>query len=140
MSSNAILAQGTVFKVSADGSPPSYAAIPEITTIGGPDGSAPTIDVTDLDSTAREYVLGLKDEGAFSLSIHYIPANAVHAQLRAAWAARTKLRFQMIFTDTGTTVWEFSGYVTGFAGNAAVDTVIEATVGIKITGAIYETT
>lgn len=140
MSSNAILAQGTLFKVSADASPPTFAAIPEIKSLGGPDGSAPTIDVTDLDSTAREYVLGLKDEGSFSLNINYIMANVVHAQLRAAWAARTKLRFQITWQDSGTTVWEFSGYVTGFAGSAAVDTVVEATVGIKITGSIYETT
>lgn len=140
MSSNAILAQGTKFAVSADVSPPVFADIPEIGTIGGPDGSAPTIDVTDLDSTAREYVLGLKDEGAFSLEINYIMANAVHAVLRAAWAARTKLRFRVTFSDSGTTVWEFSGFVTGFSQQAAVDTVVKATVGIKITGSIYETT
>lgn len=140
MSSNAILAQGTKFAYSADESPPSWSDIPEIRTLGGPDGSAPTIDVTDLDSTGREYVLGLKDEGSFSLGIMYIPQNAVHAALRTAWGNRTKLRFRVTFTDATTTVWEFSGYVTGFSGNAAVDTVIEATVGIKITGSIYETT
>lgn len=140
MSTNAIPAQGTKFAVSAAGSPPSFANIPEIRTIGGPDGSAPTIDVTDLDSVAREYLLGLKDEGSFSLGIMYIPTNTVHGQLRAAWANRTLMQFRMTFADTGTTVWEFQGYVTGFSGNAAVDTVVEATVGIKITGAIYETT
>ena len=140
MSTDAILAQGTKFAVSADASPPTFADIPEIRTIGGPDGSAPTIDVTDLDSTAREYVLGLKDEGSFSLGIMYIPGEATHAQLRTAWGARTKLRFRVTFTDTGTTVWEFSGYVTGFSQNMGVDTVVEATVGIKITGSIYETT
>jgi hypothetical protein len=140
MSSSAILAQGTKFAVSADGSPPSFSDIPEIRTIGGPDGSAPTIDVTDLDSTAREYVLGLKDEGSFSLGIMYIPQNSVHAQLRSAWANRTRLQFRVTFTDSTTTVWEFDGFVTGFSQQAAVDTVIEATVGIKITGAIYETT
>jgi predicted secreted protein len=140
MSTSAILAQGTRFAVSADGSPPSFSNIPEIKTIGGPDGSAPTIDVTDLDSIAREYVLGLKDEGTFSLGINYIPANAVHAQLRSAWANRTLMQFRVTFTDSGSTVWEFDGYVTGFAQNMSVDTVVEATVTIKITGAIYETT
>lgn len=140
MSTNAILAQGTLFAVSANASPPTFANIPDITTIGGPDGSAPTIDVTDLDSTAREYVLGLKDEGSFSLGVHYIPTNVVHAQLRAAWAARTQLRFRVTFTDTTTTVWEFNGFVTGFSQTMGVDTVVEATVGIKITGTIYETT
>jgi len=140
MSSNAITAQGTKFAYSANGSPPSWSDIPEIKSIGGPDGSAPTIDVTDLDSTAREYVLGLKDEGAFSLDINYIMTNAVHMALRAAWAARTLLLFRVTFADTTTTRWEFSGYVTGFSQKAAVDSVVEATVGIKITGSIYETT
>lgn len=140
MSTGAVSAQGTTFAVSADGSPPSFSNIPEIRSIGGPDGSAPTIDVTDLNSTAREYILGLKDEGAFSLDIMYIPANAVHAQLRAAWAARSLMQFRVTFQDTNTTVWEFDGYVTGFSERAAVDTVVEATVGIKITGSIYETT
>ena len=140
MSSNAILAQGTKFAVSPNSSPPVFADIPEIRSIGGPDGSAPTIDVTDLDSTAREYVLGLKDEGSFSLGVMYIPANAVHTTLRNAWANRTQLRFRVTFTDSGTTVWEFNGFVTGFSQSAAVDTVVEATVGIKITGSIYETT
>lgn len=140
MSTNAILAQGTKFAVSPNASPPTFQDIPEIKTIGGPDGSAPTIDVTDLDSTAREYVLGLKDEGSFSLGIQYIPANSVHASLRTAWGARTQLRFRVTFTDTGTTVWEFNGFVTGFSQTMGVDTVVEATVGIKITGSVYETT
>lgn len=140
MSTGAIPAQGTTFAVSASGSPPSFSNIPEIRSIGGPDGAAPTIDVTDLDSTAREFLLGLKDEGAFSLDIMYIPANTVHAQLRSAWAARSLMQFRVTFADANTTVWEFNGYVTGFSQRAAVDGVIEATVGIKITGAIYETT
>lgn len=140
MSSNAILAQGTKFAVSADVSPPSWSDIPEISTLGGPDGSSPTIDVTDLDSTGREYLVGLKDEGSFALGINYIMTNAVHMTLRAAWANRTKLRFRITWPDTGTTVWEFSGYITGFAGDAGVDQAVTAQVTIKITGSIYETT
>lgn len=140
MSASAINAQGMKFAVSASGSPPSFSNIPEINTIGGPDGSAALIDVTDLDSTGKEYLLGLKDEGAFSLEINYIPQNAVHAQLRSAWSNRTTMQFRVTFPDSTTTVWEFSGLVTSFQQNAAVDQVIKATVGIKISGSIYETT
>ena len=140
MSTSAILSQGTKLAVSANASPPSYSDIPELRTIGGPDGTAPTIDVTDLDSTAREYVLGLKDEGAFSCGFMYIPANAVHASLRAAWSARTQLRFRLTFTDSGTTVWEFNGFVTGLPTTIGIDTVVEGSLNIKITGSILETT
>lgn len=137
MSSNAVEAQGTKVRVSADGSPPSFSDIPELRTIGGPDGSAPTIDVTDLDSTAREYILGLKDEGQIQLGFMYRPSNAVHAQLRDAWSDRTQLRFQIDFSDD-TTRWEFDGFVTGMPITAGVDTVVEGTCTIKITGAIEE--
>lgn len=140
MSINAVKAQGTRFAVSAAGSPPSFSFIPEIKTLGGPDGSSPLIDVTDLDSTAKEYLLGLKDEGSFSLGIMYIPANSVHQTLRAAFNNSTTMQFRMTFSDAGTTVWEFTGLVQNFPMSGAVDEVIAATVTIKISGSIYETT
>jgi predicted secreted protein len=137
MSKNAVEAQGTKFSISI-GSPTSWQAIPEIRTLGGPDGSSPTIDVTDLDSTAREYIPGLKDEGTFALGIMYRMDNAVHAAMRQAWADRTQCQFKVEWTDPGTTVWTFDGYVTSFSGSAGVDTVVEATVNIRISGAITE--
>lgn len=140
MSASAIYSQGTKFAVSASGSPPSFSNIPEIVSIGGPDGQSPLIDVTDLDSTAREFLLGLKDEGAFSLEMFYIPQNAVHQTLRNAWSNRTTMQFRVTFADSTTTVWEFSGLVTGFQQTAGVDQALKATVGIKISGSIYETT
>lgn len=140
MSTNAILTQGTKFAVSADSSPPSFSDIPEIKTISGPDGSAPLIDVTDLDSTAREYKLGLKDEGTFQLSINYIPTNTVHITLRDAWSNRTTLRFRITFADSTTTVWEFTGIVQNMSGNINIDNVVESNITIKISGSIYQTT
>lgn len=140
MSSSAVLTQGTKFAVSTDSSPPSFSDIPEIKTISGPDGSAPLIDVTDLDSTAREYKTGLKDEGSFQLTIMYIPTNAVHITLRDAWSDRTTMRFRVTFADSGTTVWEFTGIVQNMSGNINIDSVVESNITIKISGEIYQTT
>lgn len=137
MSSNAVQSQGTKIRVSADGSPPSFSDIPEVRTIGGPDGSAPTIDVTDLDSTAREYILGLKDEGQIQLGIMYRPSNTVHRTLRNAWSDRTLMQFQIDFADDATR-WEFDAYVTGMPSQLGVDAVVEGTVTLKITGEIAE--
>lgn len=140
MSDSAIQSQGTVIKYSASGSPPAWTTIPEVRTIGGPDGSSPLIDVTDLSSTGKEYLIGLKDEGAISLGIFYIPGNAVHLALRNAWSNRTLLQFQMTFPDTDTTVWEFEGYVQNFQASLGVDEPVTANVTLKITGSIYQTT
>lgn len=140
MSSNAIQSQGTIVRYAAVGSPPSWNTIPEIRTIGGPDGSANLIDVTDLSSTGKEYLVGLKDEGALQLGLFYIPTNAHHSALRDAWSTRTQLQFQVIFADTGTTILEFSGYVQNFALTLGVDEAVTANVTIKITGSSIPTT
>lgn len=138
MSSNAIDAQGMKIWVSPTGSPQAHVAIPEVRTIGGPSGSSGLNDVTDLDSTGKEWKPQLKDEGEISLGIYYIPDNAVHAGLRTAWSARTKKAFRLEFTDTSGTTWDFEGYVTSFNVTGGVDEVVTAIVTIKITGSITE--
>lgn len=140
MSSSAIQSQGTIVRYSATGSPPSWTTIPEVRTIGGPDGSANLIDVTDLSSTGKEYLVGLKDEGAVQLGLFYIPTNAVHGALRDAWSNRTQLQFQIQFADTGTTILEFTGYVQNFALTLGVDEPVTANVTLKITGSSIPTT
>lgn len=140
MSSNAIQSQGTVVRYSATGSPPSWTVVPEVRTIGGPDGSANLIDVTDLSSTGKEYLIGLKDEGQIQLGIFYIPTNAVHGALRDAFTNRTLLQFQIQYADTGTSIDEFSAYVQSFAKAQGVDEAVTATVTLKVTGSIIPTT
>jgi hypothetical protein len=138
MSSSALEAQGMVFRRRNGFSPDAFVAIPEIKSFSGPSGSASVIDVTDLSSAAKEKRMGLADEGQIQFTINYIPENAVHAGLRSDRANRTLRDFQMQYTDDGDTIWEFSGFVTGFSVSGAVDGVVEAQVTIEISGAIEE--
>lgn len=137
MSDIALEAQGTTLDVGDTGSPPSFVNIPEIRSIGGPDGQANLIDTTDLNSAAKEFRPGLKDEGQMRLSMFYVPDSATHVTLRNAYSARTKKAFRLTFTDTApATVWEFDAYVTGFATRLEVDNALMADVTLKITDAI----
>jgi hypothetical protein len=139
MSSQALEAQGMELRIGNGNSPETFAAIPEIKTFSGPGGSAAVIDVTDLSSPAKEKRMGLADEGQLSFTINYIPSNQQHTDLRDARATRVETNFEMVFTDDSpSTVWSFSGFVTGFAVSGAVDGVVEANVTIEITGAISE--
>lgn len=138
MSDSALEAQGMVFRRRSGNSPDSFVAIPEIKSFSGPSGSASVIDVTDLSSAAKEKRMGLADEGQIQFTINYIPEDAVHAGLRSDRASRTLRDFQMQYTDDGDTLWEFSGFVTGFSVSGAVDGVVEAQVTIEISGAIEE--
>jgi hypothetical protein len=136
MSSNAIEAQGVIL---ARGVSTVFTTIPEIKTFTGPGGSATVIDVTDLQSTAKEKRMGLKDEGQLQFTINYIPDNAVHIGLRADRDGRVLREFRMTFTDTSPkTTWTFDAYVLGFSVSGAVDAVVEAQVTLEISGSITE--
>jgi predicted secreted protein len=138
MSTNAIKSQGTVFKIGNGGGPETFTAIPEIVSFSGPGETAGTIDVTDLDSTAKEYIAGLKDTGTLSFDINYIPDNTVHAQIRTDMGAGTLRNFQIIFTDTGATQWDFAAVITGFSVSGATDDKVTASVSLQISGDITE--
>lgn len=137
MSDIALEAQGMTLDVGDTGSPPTFVNIPEIRSIGGPDGQANWIDTTDLNSAGKEGRPGLKDEGTIRLALFYVPDNAAHATLRTAYSARTKKAFKLTFTDTApVTIWEFDAYVLGFSIRAEVDGALMADVTIRITDAI----
>lgn len=141
MSSNALSSQGMTIAIGPTGSPQVLTVVPDVVSIGGPSGSANLLDATDLSSTGKEYKTGLKDEGEITLELNYIPDNAVHSELRAAFSASTTKAARLTFTDVApTTKWDFSFIVSGFNVSAAVDALLRATVTLKITGAITEGT
>jgi predicted secreted protein len=139
MSSLALESQGMLLKIGNGLSSETFATITEIKTFSGPGGSATVIDVSDLSSLAREKRMGLNDEGQLSFTINYIPTNTQHALLRTQRASRELTSFQLVFTDTGNTTWDFSAYVNGFSVSGAVDGVVEAQVTLEISGVITET-
>ena len=139
MASSAISSQGMKIYIGDTASPNAYTQITEVTGISGPSSQANLIDVTNLDSTAKEFVPGLKDEGEIRLDINWVPDLSIHQQIRIAQTARTKKSFVIEFSDTApVTRWEFSGYVTQCQISGSVDNALKAAVTIKITGAITE--
>lgn len=137
MSDIALEAQGITLDVGDTGSPPTFTNIPEIRSIGGPDGQANWIDTTDLNSTGKEGRPGLKDEGQIRLRMFYVPDSTTHAALRTAFSARTKKSFRLSYTDTAPiTIWEFDAFVTGFSISAEVDSALMVDVTLRITDAI----
>lgn len=139
MTTPAQSAQGTKFYLGSSGSPNDYSAIPGIVGYNGPSGQANLIDVTDLDSTGKEYLIGLKDEGEITLDINWAVDNTVHKALRAAYSARTLKTLAIDFTDTApVTRWEADIYVTSCQITGGVDAAVKASVTLKITGAIRE--
>lgn len=139
MSSNALESQGTVVRINSAAVPATFTAIPEIKDISFRTGSASVIDTTDLSSTAKEKRMGLADEGQMTLTLNWLPTNAVHAEIDLAKSDRQSRNFEIILTDGGAYTYTFSGFVLGVSLSAGVDGVLEASVTVEITGAVTGT-
>lgn len=137
-SSSALSSQGMTLGVGDGASPEVFTSVAEIKSVDGPGGQANEIDVTDLSSTAKEFQLGLQDEGDITLDINYIPANTQHAQLRSDRAAGTIRNYQITFTDSPATTWTFAALVKGFSISNGVDGITGASVTLRVSGSITE--
>ena len=136
MASTAQSAQGT--RISMDtgtaGTPVFTTFIKNVTDISGFDGTASEIDVTDLDSTAKEKVLGLQDWGSLTLTTNINLADPTHAALLAVKQSGAKKGFQVTLSDDSTIT--FDAYVKSFPISAKVDGVYTGAIGLTISGDI----
>jgi hypothetical protein len=134
----AIKSQGCGIFISDGASPEVYTEIPDVMSITGPDGSASEIDVTCLDSTAKEWLMGLPDEGTIGLDLVWggETNNTNQVALRTARANQTITNFQMKLTDSPQSTYSFAAYVTGWSLSLGVDDAVKCTVTLRITGAV----
>ena len=116
--------------------------IGQVVAFNGPSGSAGKIDVTNLGSTAKQFLMGLRDEGDISLDVIYDPSTVVgHEQLFLDRGTRTERGWIIkISTGDSETGQKLGGraYCTGFSITGAVDDAIKATMTLAITGAVYQ--
>ena len=140
------------------GAAASYAlvAIPGITSIPLSAPTSTKIDVTDLDSLAKESLVGLTDNGSFTLPLNYLTFGQTGAAAQAtflsqATGASTVYVVAMadgtvaptidaatgvITYDTGRSHRTFTGIFGGASEAFATDDAVRTTVEITISGAI----
>lgn len=133
MASTAISAQGTTIKVddATPGTPD--VVINNVVSFSGFDGEASEIDITNLNSTAKEYAVGLKDFGAFSLEIHPDFDDPGQNVLRTAGNSTKTIEIELPNGKTAT----FACLVKNADSlNGGVDAVLTGTVALKISGPV----
>lgn len=104
--------------------------------------SVSAIDVTHLQSTSKEFIAGLKDNGTCDVTCNFTNGT-VQAAMRADMNAGTTAPYKVLIIGPGATVTTiaFSGFLTKYAGpDAKVDGKLEIQLTIKITGDITITT
>lgn len=133
---NATNVLGTAISIgttAVDPATDSYTAIRGITNYDGPGGAANTIDTSTLDSTAREFRKGLKDQGEMTFTLNRDFADAGQTALASAQNDDDLYNFKVVFPD-GTTLYQ-KGLVMQFRiSGGGVDDVLKGSVTIKCSG------
>lgn len=124
----------TITAGSGTATPVSFTAVANIKDFSGFDGSASEIEVTNLDSVAKEFRLGLTDAGQFTINLDYDNSNAGHIALRARQVSGLSTNFK--FTLPNSNAITFTGFVKKFSLAGGVDAVTKTAVDIRVSGAV----
>lgn len=126
------------------------------TSIDGIDTTVEQVETTCLNSAAREYVAGMPTPGTASFGINVDPQDASHIRLHELKIDGETLQWAVGWSDgnnlpTSTTdsageyVWDtpltterswilFEGFMNSFPFNFAINSVVQSTVGIQVSG------
>ena len=74
----------------------AWTQIKEVKSLKPGGASSSKIDVTDLDSTAKEYRSGLIDNGTFGADVHILESDAGQAAVLAAFKAATVNNYKIV--------------------------------------------
>jgi hypothetical protein len=136
-------AQGAVlyWSTSTAASTSTSNAIGNIIDFNGPGGQANVIDVTHLGSTAKEKLIGLRDEGQVSMTM-LMTFSSVDGQerLRTDRANRTPRKCVIQFNDSTIELNKgkaiFDAACLGYSVTGAVDDAVRANVVIEVLNAV----
>jgi predicted secreted protein len=122
----AVTANGTTITVDSQ-------LIGDVLSISPVTVSVATIDSTDLDSTWRTFIGGIKDGGECTFEIAYDPSGTDHQALETDIDGAAK-SVSIAWSDS--TTCTFSAIITSWSPTAAIDDKLTCSVGMKITGAV----
>lgn len=99
------------------------------------------IDVTNLQSTAKEKMIGLYDGGQVTINTNFLVTDAGQTKLRECLAGRTQGNLMLQLSTVSTSQYmAMMAYCTGFSVSGAVDNVLKADYTITIDkGVTYST-
>ena len=140
--------QGTKLQVEDPGTPGTFLDIPGVVDFNGPNIDVAEIDATTLDSTAREFLPGLGDNGDFSTTFYPDLQDANTQRIFNDIDGRVTRTYRIQFSDnlstlpgapSTPTIFEFDGFVRGAPMSGGVDAIAQLGLTIRIASAITYT-
>lgn len=127
---------GTNFQRGDSASPEAFTTVGDVVSIAGPAISKDEIEVTALDSTAKEFIGALDDPGEITLELNWNPQDTEHVNLRTDAEGSTARNYRIVWSDVSATQATFNGEVMEFSINAEANDAVKASCRVKINGAI----
>lgn len=126
----------TTYTSGGTATPVTWSKMAEIKDINPSGATVNEADVTDLDSTGKEFFPGLQDSGDVSLEVNYLPTDAGQAAARTAFEG-SEIKPYKITSPQGTT-YTFNALLKSFPTipKASVDGVQSGTISLKISGSV----
>jgi len=130
-------ALGTTLQI-GKGPDPAPITVAKLSSIGGLELSADTIDTTALDSDGgyREFIAGFKDAGEVAVEGYFVPATGQgQKELYDLFESGATEDFAIVFPASLNAQWEFKGIVVGFSTSADLEDPLAFSATIKVSGA-----
>lgn len=110
--------------------------VAELTSIGGLELSADTIDTTSLDSDGgyRTFTGGFKDGGEVSISGFFNPKDGGQAAVYQAFESGNTTECEIVFPTALGASWDFNAVVTGFSTGAELEEAVSFEATLKVSG------
>ena len=124
----------TTYTSGGTATPVTFTQIKEVKTFSGFDGQASELDVTNLDSTAKEFRLGLVDEGGFSFEMNQVNSDAGQSALRTSKNAGTIKTYKLTLPNAE--VATFTAFAKSLPSAGGVDGVLTSSVALRISGSV----
>ena len=136
MANNAFHSKGSKLEIKGSGS--TYTKINGFKSASGIGGGSPSVmDASDLDSVAKEKLMGLPDEGQASFTFNFLPDDAGQVAYRAARGTGDLTTLRVTVKNKTYTV---TGYVLTAEWSVGVDEIVPMSSTFEISGVVVEGT
>ncbi|QXE85971.1 hypothetical protein KP003_16650 [Geomonas nitrogeniifigens] len=128
---------GKTLTAAGTATPLSWTKVGEVKSIDPSGSTSSDIDVTDLDSTKKEFRIGLGDPGTITLEMNSLDADTGQAAMLAAHNSQVVKSFKMTYPSGATPVRTFDASVRKYPdlAKASVDGVLTGSIELRRSGA-----
>jgi hypothetical protein len=130
---------GTVLSRGDAASPEVFTGVGDVVSIAGPAITKDEIEVTALDSAAKEFIGALDDPGEITMELNWNPQDSEHVNLRTDAEGSVVRNYRVIWSDVSGTTVTFAAEVMEFTLNTEANDAVKASTRMKISGSLIWT-